>query len=273
MWVYIFLIERANMDGKLVLALSGPSFRKGAEVNEYTRSLREFKKVYSAATQSLIGAESEVYIIKADEGSLITALIPVLVDTAQHVLNLLPEISPEKLMEIWHQLSIGEIPKVDADTLSVIEALREAYGVAKNLRKLFSILRKKDDKLEITKDGKPILSGDSYTAAKIRLPQFPSEYDDGVMHHVNLAIKQPDLTGDDKWRFIHNGKIIVASVADSQYRSKVANREESFSAGDIIECDLEVKRVHERQKTQVKYSIIKVHRTYRPSPNDQPKLT
>ena len=259
------------MDTGIVFTLSGPSFSNGAEVDQLTQSLREFKKVYSAATKALIGAESDLYVVSAKEGSLITALFPALVDTAQHAINLLPHISTEKLLEVWHQLSIGEVPNLDKPTLSNIEALREAYGVAKSLRKVFLILRNKDDKLQITKNGQTVLSGDNSTASMIAPPKSLPEKDI-TLQKVNLAIKQPDLTGDEKWRFIYDGRVIVASVVESEYRSRVANREETFAAGDIIQCDLQVKREQSGQRTKVKYSVIRVHKKYRPASDDQKRI-
>jgi hypothetical protein len=125
------------MSSELIFSLKGPSFVAGAEITQFTNSLRELKRAYNAATTALDGNSTELYVVRAQEGSLITTLIPTIIEAAQHTIKLLPHISPEKLLEIWYQLSIGETPKIDKNLLSTIEALREAYGISKCLRKIF----------------------------------------------------------------------------------------------------------------------------------------
>jgi hypothetical protein len=125
------------------------------------------------------------------------------------------------------------IPKLINQNFSALENDKtiEEFCIIKNNEKVFSV--KRDDFKELIIEEKANTESDKIETFK----------------QVNLTIIKASFERDLTWNFLYLGNRIGAKIIDIEFLTKVENREENFSAGDVFLADIEI-----NQKFDNKYS-------------------
>jgi hypothetical protein len=88
---------------------------------------------------------------------------------------------------------------------------------------------------------------------------------------TTLIVHTPVLAGRGKWKFIHDGVTISASMADDSFLERVRERAEQFGAGDRLDVDLEVGEKYDNTTSTYRrtgqYVVTKVLKHSPPPPN------
>ncbi|MBL8854468.1 MAG: hypothetical protein JNK57_10920 [Planctomycetaceae bacterium] len=98
--------------------------------------------------------------------------------------------------------------------------------------------------------------------------EMPAERVRGV--RTNLTVHTPVLVGKGRWKFIHEGNTIHASIVDESFLGRVRKGVEKFGAGDRFLVDLEIAEKYDTTTLEYtrtgKYTISRVHEHKPPPP-------
>lgn len=94
------------------------------------------------------------------------------------------------------------------------------------------------------------------------MEQFVSEPKEQVMteNHVRVLVQVDVLHSipNRKWRVNYNGQPIRVTVLDEKFLSRVERGEETFAAGDVLDCELTIKQVLKVGKIAPMYELTEV---------------
>jgi len=90
-----------------------------------------------------------------------------------------------------------------------------------------------------------------------------------------LIVHSPVLSGKAKWKFIYEGVVISALMADESFLERVRKRAEQFGAGDRLDVDLEIREKYDDTTSAYrrtgKYVVSKVLKHSPPPPKQKQK--
>ena len=95
------------------------------------------------------------------------------------------------------------------------------------------------------------------------MSNFVAEPSEPVMteNHVRVLVQvnAPNFKQDRKWRVSYNGQSVMVTVLDEAFLSRVEKHEETFGAGDILDCELTIKQVLKDGGISPMYELTKVN--------------
>ena len=91
---------------------------------------------------------------------------------------------------------------------------------------------------------------------------FTKEPDEQLLteNHVNVLVQvdSPNFKQDRKWRVTYNGQSIMVTVSDDDFLARVERHEETFGAGDILNCEMTIKQNLKEGVLSPSYEITRV---------------
>lgn len=91
---------------------------------------------------------------------------------------------------------------------------------------------------------------------------FVKEPDEQLLteNHVTVFVQvdSPNFKQDRKWRVTYNGQSIMVTVLDEEFLARVERHEETFGAGDILNCELTIKQTLKDGMLSSSYELTKV---------------
>lgn len=91
-------------------------------------------------------------------------------------------------------------------------------------------------------------------------------------HDMVVTITAVDFKGDNKWRLSDGASTFPAAVADTSFLDRVATREESFAAGDRLDCRMRIRHWQDDEGPHTEHTVLHVRDHIRATPMDLHRL-
>ena len=146
-----------SKQGELTISFTGPSFKAGMNIDDAIESLKIYKNMIVKASQFVdINSEIDLTLHRVENGSSIFSIIYNIISDAQTTMYIITDLTDGfDLIKNWNNIALGneEFSKISEIAQNFVKDTMELSNCIDSLRKLVSILKNDNDKIEF-KNGK-----------------------------------------------------------------------------------------------------------------------
>lgn len=189
--------------------------------------------------------------------------MPSIIESFNNIVELRKVLGGQFPEKVIHNGDSVEIHAKDNSQITINNYIYDTYknnpAIENNLSNLSKIISEDRERtgLCIESDAKTVdMNYDDLlrTSKAIDVESLNEDIEENLMT-TTLKVKQPDLVGNSKWEFMHNGKSISVNIEDMDFIESVRAGKVDFHAGMKIRAEVLVRY---RNESVISYRLIKV---------------